>query len=100
MQNKKFFQVIKDTLNDFFHYAILKPNLQKTCCFLSGVSAAEKETLENLLSIPEETLPVKYLGVPSISTNLKADLCKQMIEKILSRIQGWSDTLLSYGRRL
>lgn len=73
---------------------------KKSAVFCSGVSAAEKETLENILSIPEETLPVKYLGVPSISTNLKADLCKQMIEKILSRIQGWSDRLLSYGGRL
>ncbi|XP_058211806.1 uncharacterized protein LOC131323991 [Rhododendron vialii] len=53
-----------------------------------GVDEITKAYLSTILAIPMGTLLVKYLGVPPISTSLKAD-CAQLKEKFLSRIQSW-----------
>ncbi len=56
--------------------------------------------LTTILPIPEGSLPVRYLGVPRLSTRLRAIDCAQLKEKILGRIQSWSNKTLSYGGRL
>lgn len=59
-----------------------------------------KVLLRDIFPIPEGSLPVKYLGVPLISTRLKAMDCAQLQEKLLRRIQSWTNKTLSYGGRL
>lgn len=94
------FQLIADVLSDFYHFFGLQPNLQKSSIFFAGVDETLKETLRMVLPIPEGFLPVKYLGVPLLSTRLRACDCAQLKDKILKRIQSWSNKTLSYGGKL
>ncbi|GFS32020.1 hypothetical protein Acr_00g0020450 [Actinidia rufa] len=77
----------------------LQPNLQKSEIFFSGVTNDDKAVLKSILPIPEEALPVKYLGVPLITTRLKYGGCMLLKEKILQRINSWASRLLSYEGR-
>lgn len=52
-----------------------------------------------ILDIPEAELPVRYLGVPLISTKLTYADCVVLKDRMLRRIQSWSNKLLSFGSR-
>ncbi|GJT50638.1 ribonuclease H-like domain-containing protein [Tanacetum coccineum] len=51
-------------------------------------------------SIPKSKLPVKYLGVPLISSRLLNKDCKILMEKAKNRIEDWKNKLLSFSGRL
>ncbi|GKC17182.1 homeodomain-like protein [Tanacetum coccineum] len=54
-----------------------------------------------VLSIPKKgELPVKYLGVPLISSRLLNRDCKVLIEQVKNRIGDWKNKSLSFARRL
>lgn len=53
-------------LQDFHSFSGLKPNLQKSVVYYSGVSQEMKEELLHILPIGEGMFPVRYLGVPLI----------------------------------
>ncbi|XP_059663757.1 uncharacterized protein LOC132309469 [Cornus florida] len=46
------------------------------------------------------SLPIRHLGVPLITTNLKSSDCRTLIERITHRISHWSARSLSYAGRL
>lgn len=94
------FQVVKDVFYEFNKVSGLQPNLQKSSMVYAGVSQQDKEGLYGVFAIPEGFLPVKYLGVPFITTRLKAQDCEMLLEKILQKVHSWSSKLLSYGGRL
>ena len=52
------------------------------------------------LKMNEARFPVKYLGVPLISTRLSALDCGALIDKITGRIDSWLSRNLSYAGRL
>lgn len=89
------FCTIAELLRDFHLFSGLQPNLQKSACFFSGVCVESKQVLNSILNIPEVVLPVKYLGVPLISTRLSYSDCLVLKEKILRRVQSWSNKFLS-----
>ncbi|XP_058189339.1 uncharacterized protein LOC131306925 [Rhododendron vialii] len=64
-----------------------------------GFSGTTKLSFSVLMGIPEGKLPVKYLGVPLISTRLTSTDCSMLKEKILARIHSWTQKFLSYGGR-
>lgn len=51
------------------------------------------------LGFKEGSLPVKYLGLPLISTKLNKDHCMELISKIIARISNWVAKSLSYAGR-
>ncbi|KAI8555077.1 hypothetical protein RHMOL_Rhmol05G0146500 [Rhododendron molle] len=55
--------------------------------------------MQNILPFPEGKFPIKYLGVPLISTSLRSEDCTILKEKNVHRIVSWSNTTLSYGGR-
>jgi len=59
-----------------------------------------KTEIINCLGFNSGTLPVKYLGVPLISTRLTHQHCMPLIERITSRIKNWTTTSLTYAGRL
>ncbi|XP_050227614.1 uncharacterized protein LOC126677168 [Mercurialis annua] len=71
-------KILKETLSNLSKVSGLKPNLNKS----SGV------------------LPVRYLGLPLISTKLSKEQCNSLISRITSRIASWSAKCLSYAGRL
>nr|GEU65982.1 hypothetical protein [Tanacetum cinerariifolium] len=50
-------------------------------------------------SLPKSSLPVKYLGVPLVSSRLIYKDCKELIEKVQRRVDDWKNkSLLNAGR--
>ena len=45
-------------------------------------------------------LPVRYIGLPLISTRLKSRDCEDIKRRIVARVQSWTATALSYGGRI
>lgn len=78
------FTLIDQLLKDFHAFSGLKPNKSKSSSFFVGVNEKLKQSLKNILPIPEAFFPVKYLGVPLIATILKATDCLALKEKIRS----------------
>lgn len=58
------FAVVRDIFDDFFHFSGMRPNLQKSSIFFSGVSDEVSLVLRDILPIPVGSFPVKHLGVP------------------------------------
>lgn len=56
-------------------------------------------TSGGICPIPLGVVPIKYLGVPLISTRVKANGCSVLQDRILGRIQSWSPKTLCYGGR-
>ncbi|KAF7138186.1 hypothetical protein RHSIM_Rhsim07G0148800 [Rhododendron simsii] len=51
----------------------------------------------DVLRFNEGTLPVKYLGVPLLSTKLKASDCQCLVESITARTKTWTSGDLTYA---
>jgi len=74
----------------------LKANPSKSSIFLAGVSLEVKQDILATIQMPEGTLPVRYLGVPLITS---AD-CESLVARITSRIDSWLVRNLSFADRL
>lgn len=58
-----------------------------------------KDDILHLLGMSEDSLPVKYLRVPLSIDYIHAADCVPLIFKVLSKIEGWANTLLSTAGR-
>ncbi|KAL0331616.1 UNVERIFIED_CONTAM: hypothetical protein Sangu_1707100 [Sesamum angustifolium] len=92
-------QVIKDSLQEFAALSGLQVNPNKSQIILSRVGQQGKQQILDLLGFQEGFLPVKYLGVPLISSRLTMADCKPLIDKLDSRIAGWNHLNLTYAGR-
>jgi len=59
-----------------------------------------KDQIGHILQFPIGQLPIRYLGVPLISSKLKKDHCQDLIAKITKRITSWNSKFLSFGGRV
>ncbi|KAL3529795.1 hypothetical protein ACH5RR_009117 [Cinchona calisaya] len=73
--------VFKHTLEQFEELSGLKPNLQKCNLFAAGISNDTILDLCDFMGMSKSMLPVKYLGVPLISSQLSIKDCKIVVEK-------------------
>lgn len=74
--------VLSDTLAQFHHLSGLLASNQKSLIFLSGVSEDSRDAIVAGSGFQLGRLPIIYLGVPLISTKLKVDDCKMLVEKM------------------
>ncbi|KAL0364427.1 UNVERIFIED_CONTAM: Retrovirus-related Pol polyprotein from type-2 retrotransposable element R2DM [Sesamum angustifolium] len=92
-------RVIKHTLSEFAELSGLKVNPNKSQIILSRAVQQEKQQMIDILGFQEGSLPVKYLGVPLISSRLTIADCKPLINKLDTRIAGWSHLSLTFAGR-
>jgi hypothetical protein len=85
---------------EFEHLSGLKANPSKSSFYCFGVSARLKDFLLEDLQMKEGQLPVRYFGVPLISSNLSAADCRMLMEKISGRLDSWTSKKLSFAGRL
>ena len=74
--------VMNSVLLEFTALSSLSPNLHKSEILLLGVSDEEGMELCKILAMKRGYLPIKYLGVPLLSTKLSLKDCFPIIEKI------------------
>nr|XP_043615865.1 uncharacterized protein LOC122587764 [Erigeron canadensis] len=91
-----------------YHHLCSGLNITNICfaddllIFLRGDANSARvvwEALEEFKNI-SGSLPVKYLGVPLVSTRLIYRDCKELIEKINNRVNNWKNKFLSFVGRL
>ena len=88
---------LNKALLDFSSASGLHPNASKSCVFVTGFDERYKQAILNIFGFPIGSLPIKYLGVPLITTKLSYGDYLPMIERITSRIQSWTSKFLSYA---
>jgi len=92
--------VVGRVLDDFVVLLRLVINLKKSHVFISGMDDDLKASIFDLLGFKLGSLPIRYLGVPLITTRLKHSDCMALVERILSKIRLWTSTSLTYAGHL
>ena len=88
------------SLSKFKVLSGLTTSLQKSTYFLSCCPPQVKTWFDHHYGIPLGTLPVKFLGVPLIYSKLTINDCRPLIESITSRIESWTNHVLSTMGRI
>ncbi|XP_022027050.1 uncharacterized protein LOC110928243 [Helianthus annuus] len=78
----------------------LAPSIQKSTVFFCNVPSHVKNAILKFMSFVEGSLPMRYLGVPLISSRLVYKDCSVLVEKLEHRIMNWRNKLLSFAGRL
>jgi len=92
--------VLKSSLDKFSMLSGLSINLGKSSMYLSGIDDTLQSNIQRQIGIQQQHLPVRYLGVPLISTRLTHTDCILLVERITSRIKLWTSSSLTYAGRL
>ncbi|GJY34673.1 putative ribonuclease H-like domain-containing protein [Tanacetum coccineum] len=93
-------KVIKEALDEFKVASGLIPSLPKSKGYFCNVLNCNKLAILQILPFEEGTLPVKYLGVPLVTSRLVFRDCKELIEKVQARVDDWKNKFLSAAGRL
>lgn len=91
---------IQHALTEFESLSGLSPSPGKSNIFFSGVHANSKKDILEVLGFKEGHLLVRYLGVPLLSTELKASDSKILVDKITARTKSWANRDLTYAGRI
>jgi hypothetical protein len=98
--NLELTSIIKQVLKDFEQLSSLKANPSKSSFVCSGISDRMKALLLEDLQMKKGSHPVRYLGVPLISSKLSATNCRLLIDRIFGRLDSWTSKNLSFAGRL
>lgn len=93
-------QIFSQALKDFSLLSGLTPSSSKSCSIIAGSNQDYRSMVQNTFGFPLGSLPIRYLGVPLISTRLAATDCIPMVERITSRIKSWTSSFLSFAGHL
>ncbi|MFS7905001.1 putative RNA-directed DNA polymerase [Helianthus anomalus] len=92
--------VIMAAINEFKSLSGLVPSMTKSTVFFGNVTDQAKARILSIMPFEEGALPVRYLGVPLISTRLKYKDCKRLVESMEARITDWKTKYLLFAGRL
>ncbi|GJW36240.1 protein LAZ1 [Tanacetum coccineum] len=82
-------RLIIESLDEFQKSSGLVPSIPKSTTYFCNVRNHVKHAILNLMPFAEGELPVKYLGVPLISTRLLNRDYTILVERVLNRIGDW-----------
>ncbi|XP_022040049.1 uncharacterized protein LOC110942583 [Helianthus annuus] len=90
-------KTIMEALNMFKNMLGLVSSMVKSTVFFSNVTEEVKQCILDIMPFEEGSLPVRYLGVPLLSTRLQYKDCKQLVKRMKSRITDWKTKCLSFA---
>ncbi|KAL0455338.1 UNVERIFIED_CONTAM: hypothetical protein Slati_0873000 [Sesamum latifolium] len=88
-------RTIKSALTEFAELSGLHVNPSKSTIILSKAVQRERQSILDLMGFQEGSLPIKYLGVPLVSSRLSVADCQPLLDKINMRLAGWNHLNLS-----
>lgn len=91
---------LQQSLAAFANCSGLEINPAKSALYMAGFTKEESTAIQSQLGMDRKALPVKYLGVPLITTRLAHSDCLPLLDKITTKIKLWTSSSLSYGGRL
>ncbi|XP_028074446.1 uncharacterized protein LOC114276808 [Camellia sinensis] len=92
-------KLIMEGFKEFSSLSGLIPNPSKSNIYFSGCDMELRASILEIAKFNEGTLPVRYLGVPLITTKLRAADCGPLIDRITKRVKSWTNRALSYAGR-
>ncbi|KAL2226375.1 UNVERIFIED_CONTAM: hypothetical protein Sindi_1996200 [Sesamum indicum] len=92
--------VFKTGLDRFAEWSGLRLNVQKSHLIISRSAQGLREEMLEVLEFQEGVLPMRYLGLPLLSSRLTVTDCNPLLLKIDKRIAGWEGMALSYAGRV
>ena len=78
----------------------MQVNKEKSAVFLTGIDDSVKATILERTGFSLGNLPMKYFGVPLISSKLSHSDCQPLLERTMARIQSWTSSSLSFAGRM
>ena len=93
-------RIVLYTLSKFARIFGLQCNSAKSAIFMCVTISTTKEHLATLTGFKVGSLPIRYLGVPLVSSHLSTSDCYRLVEIISYHIRHWTSRFLSYARRL
>ena len=78
----------------------LRLNPSKSHIFFSDNSREISSSIQALTGFQVVTLPIRYLGVPLVSSRFLMEDCQRLVDVITARISHWTARFLSYAGRL
>ncbi|GJX59208.1 putative RNA-directed DNA polymerase, eukaryota, reverse transcriptase zinc-binding domain protein [Tanacetum coccineum] len=90
-------RLIMESLDEFQKSSGLVPSIPKSTVYFCNVRNHIKLDIMSFMPFAEGELPVKYLGVPFISSRLLNRDCKVLVEKVSNRIGDWKNKSLSFA---
>ncbi|GJV66022.1 putative reverse transcriptase domain, reverse transcriptase zinc-binding domain protein [Tanacetum coccineum] len=90
--------VIMEALDEFKDASGLIPSIPKSTAYFCNVLNHTKLSILQVLPFEEGKLPVKYLGVPLVSSRLKIRDCLELVDKVSLRIQDWKNKSVYGGK--
>ncbi|KAL0291682.1 UNVERIFIED_CONTAM: hypothetical protein Sradi_7018000 [Sesamum radiatum] len=90
---------LKEVFEEFAALSGLQINPSKSTVILSRAVQQERQDILNTLGFQEGCLPIKYLGVPLTASRLTVADCQPILNKITSRLAGWTHLNLSLAGR-
>ncbi|XP_071739438.1 uncharacterized protein [Rutidosis leptorrhynchoides] len=93
-------KVISEALDEFKRCSGLVPSLPKSTAYFANVTSGVKNDVLDLMPFIEGSLPVRYLGVPLISSRLYYNDCKSLVDRVRAKISDWKNKYLSFAGRV
>ncbi|KAL2252865.1 UNVERIFIED_CONTAM: hypothetical protein Sindi_0081200 [Sesamum indicum] len=87
-------------LDRFAEWSGLRLNIQKSHLIISRSAQGLREEMLAVLGFQEGLLPMRYLGIPLLSSRLSIADCRPLLLKMDKRISGWEGLALSYAGRV
>ncbi|KAK3193368.1 hypothetical protein Dsin_024678 [Dipteronia sinensis] len=91
--------VLKAAFDELSLLSVLLANQAKSNIFTSGLSFTTNQQLINLFGYTVGSLPIRYLGIPIISTKLCLRDCSPLVDKVSGRLSSWLNLSLSYAEQ-
>ncbi|KAL2225603.1 UNVERIFIED_CONTAM: hypothetical protein Sindi_2977300, partial [Sesamum indicum] len=98
--NTESVRAFKSGLDRFADWSGLRLNVEISHIIISRSAQNIREELLAVLGFQEGHLPMRYLGLPLISSQLSIAACQPLLSKIDARINGWDGLALSYAGRV
>jgi len=92
-------EAISDVFKKMKKWTGLELSCEKSSLYL-GRGVVNSTNIVTILNIDMKELPVRYLGIPLTSVNLKDRDCIHLIDRIKKRIEGWETKFLSLAGRI
>ncbi|GKA04977.1 hypothetical protein Tco_0684097 [Tanacetum coccineum] len=87
-----FVTTLKNAIDEFSKVSGLVPNLDKSVTFFGNVPSHTKRAILRVMAFAEGSLPIRYLGVPLISSRLYKKFCDPLIDKLKQSF--WSSVFI------
>ncbi|KAL2247912.1 UNVERIFIED_CONTAM: hypothetical protein Sindi_2643500 [Sesamum indicum] len=93
-------RILKRGLDRFAEWSGLRLNVQKSHVIISRSAQGWKDQILAIMGFQKGQLPMRYLGLPLLSSRLSISDCQPLLLNIDARINGWEGISLSYAGRI